>query len=413
MLQDIKIKSIKPIGKFKTYDLKVEDNHNFFLGNNILTHNSGKDRSMDFLEMISNKLNEAFKDTSEYERLLTEDETPDKLIRVYNASGSETMETYLDSLEVDNKGIVGNIIPGILSTCDLLILRECSFLFSGQGNEGRQSKREIFLQSMEGRPVIKSLIKWKGHTTETLCEACIVGGTRPIANMKEHMANTGLQQRALNYMRNVDLDMRKKMLSKVSEKSMTTSEELIVLEDKYAELAKKLLAFREFYKKSDFSFKDRKALSKLINDRMLLMFERIEKDLSFHPEKKDIMHTFMGRFIGLVNVISVFNAAIRNEEVVAEIDVDRALSHIENNFNSIIDWVDETIASDKDEERKLDKWTATITKIFEKDTFVYRKELVDRLALIMHCSKPTVYRKLAQFKGMFEEGNNGILNLVK
>lgn len=38
----LKIKSIKYIGKRKTFDLHVKDNHNFFLSNGVLSHNSGK-----------------------------------------------------------------------------------------------------------------------------------------------------------------------------------------------------------------------------------------------------------------------------------------------------------------------------------------------------------------------------------
>lgn len=40
-MQGIKIKSIKPIGEFKTYDLTIKKNHNF-IANNILTHNSAQ-----------------------------------------------------------------------------------------------------------------------------------------------------------------------------------------------------------------------------------------------------------------------------------------------------------------------------------------------------------------------------------
>jgi hypothetical protein len=41
-MHTIRIKSIKKIGKKKTYDLKVYPFRNFFLSNGILTHNSGK-----------------------------------------------------------------------------------------------------------------------------------------------------------------------------------------------------------------------------------------------------------------------------------------------------------------------------------------------------------------------------------
>ena len=42
----LKIKLIKYIGKRKTYDLIVENNHNYFLTNGVLTHNSGKSCSL-------------------------------------------------------------------------------------------------------------------------------------------------------------------------------------------------------------------------------------------------------------------------------------------------------------------------------------------------------------------------------
>jgi len=42
----MKVKSIKKIKKEKTYDLSIEDNHNYFVGKSeILVHNSGKDSS--------------------------------------------------------------------------------------------------------------------------------------------------------------------------------------------------------------------------------------------------------------------------------------------------------------------------------------------------------------------------------
>lgn len=42
----MKIKNIKKIEKEKTYDLSIEDNHNYFVGKSeILVHNSGKDSS--------------------------------------------------------------------------------------------------------------------------------------------------------------------------------------------------------------------------------------------------------------------------------------------------------------------------------------------------------------------------------
>ncbi len=40
MLKKVRIKSIKKIGKMNVYDINVPEYHNFFLSNNILSHNS-------------------------------------------------------------------------------------------------------------------------------------------------------------------------------------------------------------------------------------------------------------------------------------------------------------------------------------------------------------------------------------
>ena len=43
LLRENKVLSIEPYGREGAFDLKVADNHNFFLANGVLTHNSGKD----------------------------------------------------------------------------------------------------------------------------------------------------------------------------------------------------------------------------------------------------------------------------------------------------------------------------------------------------------------------------------
>lgn len=57
----VKLKSIKYIGKKRTYDLNVKDNHNFFLSNGILSHNCSSSQSfyetnVDFRGSVSDVL---------------------------------------------------------------------------------------------------------------------------------------------------------------------------------------------------------------------------------------------------------------------------------------------------------------------------------------------------------------------
>jgi len=52
----VKIREIVYVGKKKTYDLKVKRNNNFFLSNGILTHNSGKSSSIDFVKQVMDRV---------------------------------------------------------------------------------------------------------------------------------------------------------------------------------------------------------------------------------------------------------------------------------------------------------------------------------------------------------------------
>lgn len=59
-MEFVKIKSITSVGKRKTFDLKVEKNHNFYLANGILTHNSGKSVALPFIKTIADRLGVTF-----------------------------------------------------------------------------------------------------------------------------------------------------------------------------------------------------------------------------------------------------------------------------------------------------------------------------------------------------------------
>lgn len=63
MLKLIKIKSIKPIGKKRVIDITVNKNHNFFLKNNILTHNSGGGNGSSAQDCLRQIIEESFEDT--------------------------------------------------------------------------------------------------------------------------------------------------------------------------------------------------------------------------------------------------------------------------------------------------------------------------------------------------------------
>lgn len=60
MLTPIKIEKIEKIGMKETFDFQIEDNHNLFLANGIITHNSGHGKSLAAEQILETYYNEGY-----------------------------------------------------------------------------------------------------------------------------------------------------------------------------------------------------------------------------------------------------------------------------------------------------------------------------------------------------------------
>ena len=326
-------------------------------------------------------------------------------------SGTETMETLLDHYPSKSNGQVdteAEPIKGILSSNDLLILRECSFLFKGGSSEGKQSKREILLQSMEGRSITKTLIKWNGHSTTTICNACITGATRPIENMQEHLVNTGLQQRAINYMRKINKDTRISMIDKVIDNSMLTPNHYDNIKKDMESLANKLYDFYTFFKDTQFEIVEVKQIHKMIKEKMHEFINEVDNELD-NEIHKDLMYTFFGRFNGLVNVIGLYNAAIRKSSKVEPVDIERSLQFIEKSFKSIMNWVQSNIKEEAKVENRRERYAQKINNIGKVYKILPKMEFLEKLQTTFGVKKAQAYNVYSEFEGILFSEEKGVI----
>lgn len=351
--------------------------HNFTVQNS----GTGKDQSLDLFQEVVETINYLY---------------GDQLLRLCVLSGAETPESLLDHFATKKEGgkVVNdyeNTTDGTFSSNDIIISRECSFLFVEHRGE-RQTKAELFLQALEGRPIRKSLRGWDGHFTITESEFCFIGMSRPISNMKSHIATSGLQQRAINIMRDIDIELRKKMSAKDAELSFGNQKDFGEYTKQKKEFAKNMLELIKAAKQATFEQDNPKELAAIINDNVLDLYKTTE-DLFYSKEHKIIAESFIGRFNNIILILAYQNALLReykqagtrlNVITVNKTDVQLSVDFIMRTFNNMMEWIEETLEEDNTAAFKRRNLIAAIKTAFSKDKVAYiRKDLAEYIAPII------------------------------
>lgn len=389
------IKSIDYIGKRRTYDLKVVHNHNFFLANGILTHNSGKDQAIDFFLRFIDRMN-----TCIGERKLAL-----KPFRYAQLSGSESMEVLLDHYPKKAKGdgddTEGGIINGILSSRDLIVARECSYLFKDVQGEKVQ-KRELFLQALESKPIEKTLVKWNGNWTTTKTNLAFIGTSRPFHNMKSHIAESGFQQRCLNYCANISIDRIKKMVYKSTNSKLRNDEEKQRLETMIKDIANRFVDIRAWLQTHTLNIepKDIITITNLTGSWLIDKLENIEKDIP-SKEHENILSSFVSRFSHHLLVLSYHNAASEKRNNIALKDFYLALALLNELYITFSDWMYEYIPEDKTLTAKESQQVRIIKQHFiihdPEDKGIEREKLAKSLSAPLRLSESYILKLLSRF----------------
>ena len=307
------------------------------------------------------------------------------------------------------KGIQdGDEVPptkGVLSQSDILISEECSHLFN-QYMKGSKEKVELLLQSLEGKGFRKTLKSWQGRHTETFFKGSFIGLSRPVDNMKEHIANSGFQQRGLNVMRDIDTKERIEMTKLVITKELRTEEENKELDERRMELAKEFFKLRNWVNDNKITYDSEEAedISLLQNKLFSGYFiDCIESNIK--QEQRNIMETFMGRYPDHIKKLSIHYAAIRRSNKIEIADIQNSFITLNKLHDGLGEWVEEKIVESKELRWKRKNNTSLITKLMEnynkenKDNIVPMKYLIDNIAQQRNCSISHARNMLKKFVG--------------
>lgn len=391
LLKDIKFngrknKSIKPTLHF----FHVQD------------PSSGKDEGLDFLETVVKEINR------QYQILYNK-----PLIKLYRLSGMETVESLIDCYAPKlnkNGNFIGydftKIIPGLLTENDMIISGECSFLFREKSGD-KQLKREILLQTLEGRPVSQSLRGWAGNKTHTLSNLCFIGVTRPTENMKDHIINSGLQQRAFNYCRDVDLKLREDIVDSMVKTGITGDDnDIINFNKQISILCSELISLKEWTThQSTFTFSkdEHQQIDKLIGENLKEFYKKLYNNI-YRNEQRRILGSFVGRFLNMIIILSYQNAILKRRTEVTSSDVQSAINAVKDYFDPLMLWVESKLEESVESKNKSSN-NINNFKMILKDKSLSRQEIIKHLKKLSRHSEPHCYALIKEYL----QGDNSLL----
>lgn len=387
---------LKDKAVFKSNGKRLKFLMHFFF---IQDSGSGKDQAVDFFVDLIKMINKVKPNTISFAEL-TGAESPESMLDDFGTKLERGKEKY----------DYGKIIPGTLSKHDLLISRECSYLFVEKRGM-RQTRSEYLLLGLEQKLITKRLKSWEGHSTFTQPNFAFIGCSRPIGGMKKHIVSSGLQQRALNYCREVSPELRRKMARIDAANSFGVRSDGAVYKKNMEYLARKFLLLRVFATDAEFIVPKpvQEKMNTMIRDAVLDWYDYVDKEIKM-DEQKGILNTFIARFTDVAIILSYQNALIRQfnsnltnfkDVILTEDDVSEALKLLNRSFDALRDWVEETIEIDKSKLKKVKDTKQAIKEsfvIYQKEELL-KGEIAEYVAQRTNVSKSYAARKIREHVG--------------
>lgn len=375
----------KNIKLFNNAGARIRMNqHLFFIQNS----RTGKDQAFKFvLELID-----------AYNKKATKSGL--NLVSYYKLDGHETVESMIDHFVVEKGKLnTSKINRGLLSRYDLLVSLEASvYLLERRGE--KQTRSETLLQAMEGTEINKGLSGWGEHTTKTKSNCCLIAASRPIERMKDHIVNSGLQQRALNYMREISNEERKEMVQAVSQSLFSDSN--INFTENFNLLVDELLKISAFCESAQIHIKQEKLIQDLTDKKSNEFFDYISDEIG-KPEHRSILESFVANFNNKAFSIAVNNAIAHNRQDVRLVDFEIAYHILTKEFEQLVNWVEERIEEDQHITSRRNSLEKQVEKLAKAP--IKKSVLAQAIRRMLKCSAPTAYKKIDQMS----KGKNSLL----
>jgi len=254
-------------------------------------------------------------------------------------------------------------IPGKFERYDFYIYREAKTLI--KGGQYTNKMADYFLHILEDQIIEKELEKWSGQKTKTYGRGSLIATTIPVSSLPIFIANTGLLQRCLGFMRLLEDNIRKKMSEKDAITLGMNINERHIYKTKYnklvKEIAKELVKLREEFFDVEIDIKEPDKINSVIMKEMSKINRRIDVELQ-NFEHQQIARSFMGRYPMYIMKLMYQNAIIRKSHYIEIEDVINAIDIIWRSYKYMETWLQDVIMVDQRRKYNEDRIIRTLTQ---------------------------------------------------
>lgn len=319
-------------------------------------------------------------------------------ILVGKLDGTESMEVLVDHLIFEqkpkkDKPLKFEKFNGMFSKFDLLYSPEASVYFVEKRGD-KQTKSELLLQGLEGTEIHKTLVGWHGEYTKTISDFCFVGTSRPVSNMQNHIVNSGLQQRGLNYMREVSDDENNRMDDKVFLMDKQVYNIGFDFKKELDSFVQLFIKFANFVQITDLSINDDVfELKNILKDK----YNKIKYNVS-NQEHQQTLRSFIRGYHGLATTLAYNNAYAHFKHEVGKIDYEVAYNILGKEFDMLVDWVQDNIETNSYRNKRTKEFENFVRGLFKSKKTIKQKELVSFCVDKFGLSEKSIYSRLTKLK---------------
>ncbi len=348
---------------------------------------SGKDESLKILKDLNNLINEKLPEGERITRTTYETGTTvETLIRrpKFDKNGQP---------KVDPETLEAIEIPGTIEEYDWMYSSECSHLFGK--NQKNSSPLNFLLCAWNWEPFEKTLSGWNGYTSTTIPRAAFIGLSRPVPEVKEIIANSGLLQRTIFLPRDISLGTKKGMIEKRVNVTKKESKMVKCYRKELVSLSKDFLSLISKQTSNTFTYneKQEEEIFQRISDFGINSLNYLENLRNAFIVKT--MSTFVTRVVVQIQRLAQLCAFYRNKNVIDLKDVEEAISFFDELFKTQLPWLESSIIVDEKKRKETTNLELWVVNEFRREDTIKRSELIKFVRKkLNNCAHVTADKKI-------------------
>ena len=255
-------------------------------------------------------------------------------------------------------------IPGKFEKFDFYIYEEAQDFLEKKAYS--QKATNYFLHILEGKTIEKELEKWNGNATKTVGRGSLIAVSRPLSNLSYMLLYSGLFQRCFTILRIISdeekMDMIKRASIEVSQKASKHRKDKQSYDKEIGQLSKDIVKLYYNLVDKEMDVREPEKINTILMNLIVGLNNRINIELE-NEEHKNIAKSFVSRYPEIIMKLMYHNSIMRNSRFVEVEDILSAIDLVEESYDLMENWVQESVDYDKRNKYKNNKLINKIRKV--------------------------------------------------